>query len=78
MDYARLRSLLAPLIMALKDAGTHTMLPTPCEELGSPMPATDGAKRDRITAIEAAADAHLPAVARKLLVCHLPNATTRN
>ncbi|SAL09252.1 hypothetical protein AWB64_00112 [Caballeronia sordidicola] len=42
MDYAHLRSLLAPLIMALKDAGTHTMLPTLCEELGLPVPATDG------------------------------------
>jgi len=28
MEYAQLRSLLAPLIMALKDAGTHSMLPT--------------------------------------------------
>ena len=49
MDYAQLRSLLAPLIMALKDAGTHTMLPTLCEELGLPLPATDGSKRDRMT-----------------------------
>ncbi|WP_256730688.1 AbiJ-related protein [Burkholderia pseudomallei] len=79
MDYARLRSLLAPLIMALKDAGTHTMLPTLCEELGLPVPATDGSKRDRMTAsFEATADADLPAVARKLLVRHPPNATTRN
>jgi hypothetical protein len=38
MDYVQLRSLLAPLIMALKDAGTHTMLPTLCEELGLPVP----------------------------------------
>jgi AbiJ N-terminal domain 3 len=79
MDYAQLRSLLAPLIMALKDAGTHTMLPTLCEELGLPLPATDGSKRDRMTfSFEAAADADLPAVARKLLVRHPPNATTRN
>lgn len=79
MDYAQLRSLLAPLIMALKDAGTHTMLPTLCEELGLPLPATDGSKRDRMTfSFEVAADADLPAVARKLLVRHPPNATTRN
>jgi very-short-patch-repair endonuclease len=79
MDYVQLRSLLAPLIMALKDAGTHTMLPTLCEELGLPVPATDGSKRDRMTSsFEATADADLPAVARKLLVRHPPNATTRN
>ncbi|WP_241739653.1 hypothetical protein [Burkholderia pseudomallei] len=70
---------MAPLIMALKDAGTHTMLPTLCKELGLPVPATDGSKRDRMTAsFEATADADLPAVARKLLVRHPPNATTRN
>lgn len=79
MDYVQLRSLLAPLIMALKDAGTHTMLPTLCEELGLPVPATDGSKRDRMTSsFEATADADLPAVARKLLVRHPPNVTTRN
>jgi hypothetical protein len=34
MDYARLRDLLEPLVTSLKDAGTHTMLPALCEELG--------------------------------------------
>ncbi len=34
MDYAQLRNLLEPLVTGLKDAGTHTMLPTLCEELG--------------------------------------------
>ena len=33
MDYAQLRNLLEPLVTGLKDAGTHTMLPTLCEEL---------------------------------------------
>lgn len=28
MDYAQLRTLPEPLITGLKDAGTHTMLPT--------------------------------------------------
>ncbi|MFM0116896.1 hypothetical protein [Paraburkholderia nemoris] len=79
MDYAQLRSLLEPLITGLKDAGTHTMLPTLCEELGLPAPATDGSKRERMTAsFEAITDADLPTVARKLLVRHPPNATTRN
>ena len=42
MDYAQLRTLLEPLVTGLKDAGTHTMLPTLCEELGLPAPAADG------------------------------------
>ena len=79
MDYAQLRNLLEPLVLGLKDAGTHTMLPTLCEELGLPAPAADGSKRERMTAsFDAVADTDLPAVARKLLVRHPPNATTRN
>lgn len=79
MDYAQLRSLLEPLITGLKDAGTHTMLPALCEELGLPAPTADGSKRERmVSSFEAVGDADLPAVARKLLVRHPPNATTRN
>lgn len=79
MDYAQLRTLLAPLIAGLKDAGTHTVLPTLCEELGLPQPATDGSKRERMaSSFDAAADADLPEVAHKLLVRHPPDATTRN
>ena len=79
MDYARLRNLLEPLVAALKDAGTHPMLPTICGELGMPAPASDGSKRERMTAsFDAVADTDLPAVARKLLVRHPPSAATRN
>lgn len=79
MDYAQLRTLLEPLITGLRNAGPHTMLPTLCEELGLPAPATDGTKHERmISSFDAAADTDLPAVARKLLVRHPPNATTRN
>ncbi len=79
MDYAQLRNLLEPLVTGLKDAGTHTMLPTLCEELGLPAPGADGSKRERMTAsFNSLADTALPAVARKLLVRHPPNATTRN
>ncbi|MFT3815774.1 MAG: hypothetical protein QM740_20810 [Acidovorax sp.] len=79
MDYAQLRNLLEPLVTGLKDAGTHTMLPTFCEELGLPVPPDDGSKRERMTAsFNALADTELPAVARKLLIRHPPNATTRN
>lgn len=79
MDYARLRNLLEPLVTALKDAGTHTLLPTLCEELGLPALGADGSKRERIAAsFDAVADPDLPAVARKLLERRPPNATTRN
>ena len=49
MDYAQLRNFLAPLVTALKDAGTHAVLPTLCEELGLPESAADGSKRERMT-----------------------------
>ncbi|WP_435605849.1 hypothetical protein [Pseudomonas knackmussii] len=79
MDYAQLRNLLEPLVTGLKDAVTHTILPTLCEELGLPAPGADGSKRERMTAsFNAVADTGLPIVARKLLVRHPPNATTRN
>src|SRR5471032_2729539 len=79
MDYAQLRNLLEPLVTGLKDTGTHTMLPTLCEELGMPAPAADGSKRERMTSsFGAVADTGLPAVARKLLLRHSPNATMRN
>lgn len=79
MDYAQLRSLLAPLIMALTDISTHAKLPTLCEELGLPAPVTDGTKHDCMaSSFEAVADADLPEVARRLLICHPPNATMRN
>lgn len=79
MDYAQLRNLLEPLVTGLKDAGTHTMLPTLCEELGLPAPAADGSKRERITAsFDAATDRDLPGIACKLLIRHPPTSALRN
>ena len=79
MKYTQLRLLLAPLIMGLKDAGSHAVLPVLCEELGLPAPATDGTKRERMTAsFEAIADRDLPAVARRLLERSPLSATMRN
>lgn len=79
MDYTKLRMLLEPLIMGLKDVGTHAMLPTLCKELGLPAPVTDGSKRERMSVcFDATVDTDLPVVARKLLERHPPNATTRN
>ncbi|MCK6405052.1 MAG: hypothetical protein L6Q60_03435 [Rhodocyclaceae bacterium] len=55
------------------------MLPTLCEELGLPSPGPDGSKRERMEAsFNALTDEELPAVARKLLICHPPSATIRN
>ncbi|MGC3024487.1 hypothetical protein ACPUER_04910 [Burkholderia sp. DN3021] len=69
MDCAQLRKLLEPLVTGLKDAGTHTMLPTLCEELGLPAPAADGSMRERMSSsFDVVADADPPAVAHKLLV----------
>ncbi len=69
MDYAQLRTLLEPLITGLKDAGTHTVLPMLCEELGLPAPVADGSRRERMaSSFNATTDTDQPAVARKLLV----------
>ena len=79
MDYSKLRNLLEPLVTDLKDAGTHTELPALCEELGLPVPAPEGSKRNRITAsFSTLTDTELPEVARRVLVRHPPNATKRN
>ncbi|WP_459909649.1 hypothetical protein [Caballeronia sp. HLA56] len=79
MDYIQLRSLLEPLVTALKDTGTHPMLPALCEEIGLPAPPADGSKRERITSsFDNVTDADLPTIARKLIARHPPNATTRN
>lgn len=48
VDYAQLRGLLEPLVTALKDAGTHAILPSLCEELGLSVPAAGGSRRDRM------------------------------
>lgn len=79
MDYVQLRSVLEPLVISLKDAGPHSMLPTLCEELGLPAPAVDGSKYERMKAsFDATADIKLPAVARQLLIRRPPNAKVRN
>jgi len=80
MDYKKLRSLLAPLVVGLKDAGTNAVLPALREELGLPTPVDDGgSKRDRLTnSFGSLEDAGLPEMAKKLLKRHRPDATTRN
>ncbi len=79
MDFVQLRNLLEPLVIDLKDAGTHAVLPAFCEELGLPVPPRDGSKRERMTAsFNALTDAELPTVAHNLLIRGTPNSTIRN
>jgi len=79
MDLVRLRSVLEPFIINLKDAGTHAVLPSICEEIGLPDPDADGSKKERMAAsFNALADSELPAVAQRFLLRHPPNAVARN
>ncbi|GEM_PF-3450689 len=79
MDLVGLRKILEPLIVGLKDAGTHTMLPAFCEELGLPAPDLEGSKRERIEAsFNTVTDEELPAVALRFLAKRRPGAVTRN
>lgn len=79
VDFARLRDMLAPLIENLKDAGTHTVLPSICEELGLPSPDPEGSKRERmIASLNALPDADLADTAQRFLKRHPPPPATRN
>lgn len=78
MNPQRLRETLAPLVVALKDSGTHEMLPTICANLGLPSPG-EGSKRERLAAsFDALPDSDLPDVAQRLLLRHPPSPKTRN
>lgn len=78
MNLQRLREKLAPLIAALKDSGTHEMLPTICANLGLPIPG-EGSKRERLAAsLDALPDSDLPEVAQHLLLRYPPSPKTRN
>ena len=79
MDLTRLRSLLHPRIIALKDVGPRHTFPALCESLGLPRPGPDGSKRDGMNAcFEALPDAELPRFAERLLKLHPPEASVRN
>jgi very-short-patch-repair endonuclease len=79
MDFAQLRSLLAPHILGLKDAVTHQGLPALCAEMGLPTPTSDGSKRDRMaSSLEALTDEDLPRVAGRFLEIQKPSAILRN
>lgn len=78
MNLLRLREVLEPVIVGLKDSGTHGMLPAMCAELGLPVPG-EGSKRDRMEAsFHALSDADLPDVAQRLLVRYPPSSKRRN
>jgi very-short-patch-repair endonuclease len=79
MDTARLRDVIRPHIIALKDAGTHEMLPIICKKLGLPSPDSSGSKAERmIDSFEALSDLDLPRVAERFLELHPPAASDRN
>lgn len=79
MDLVQLRGILSPLVIALKDVGTHDTLPALCEALGMPSPEAIGSKKDRMTAsFDALSNTDLPNTARLFLSKHKVNASTRN
>lgn len=76
---AHLRDAIRPHVLALKDAGTHEMLPTICEQIGLPVPNREGSKRDRISAsFDALPDTDLPRVVERFLELHPPPPPVRN
>jgi len=71
MGYALLRNIREPLVISLKDVGSHTTLPPLCDELGLPVPDSEGSKRDRIvSSFNALEETELSVVAWKLLRHH--------
>ena len=79
MPLTRLRDVLRPYILALKDAGTHEVLPALCEQIGLPVPDREGSKRERISAsFDALPDTDLPRVVERFLALHPPQPEVRN
>ncbi len=78
MKSVTLRELLRGPIIALSQSGTHVQLDGFCEQLGLPT-ATDGSKRERMTAsFDAASDTDLPTVAENFLRAFPPSPEQRN
>src|ERR1039458_4802270 len=78
MNLKLLRGTLGPLVLALKDRGTHEMLRGTGPKLGLPPPA-EGSKREKMQAsFEAAEDGDLPAIAQHVLVEYPPSPRKRN
>jgi len=79
MALAGLRDVIRPHVLALSNAGTHSMLPTICEQIALPVPDCEGSKRERISAsFDALPDADLPRVAERFLELHPPSPNIRN
>ena len=73
------RNILRREILALKDAGTHEMLPNICENLGLPVPVDEGTKRERMSSsFDSLVDSELPKVAELFLKFHPPPPLLRN
>jgi very-short-patch-repair endonuclease len=70
--------MLRPLILGLKDSGTHIELPTICDRLGLPSPDGGGSKRERMQAsFDALPDSGLVVVAQAYLRLHCRSARER-
>jgi hypothetical protein len=79
MSVPGLRDILRGLIGDLKDRGTHTELPTICEQLGLRPPCAEGSKRERLhDSFDAAPDSELVVIAERYLQFFPPNPETRN
>lgn len=79
MDVVRLRELLRPQIVGLKDMETHDRLPLLCRRLGLPSPDFEGSKRDRMSAtFDSTRDEALGLVALNYLDLFPPTAQLRN
>ena len=50
MEVSRLRAILEPRLLGLKNAGRHEDLPSICQTLGLPQPGDEGTKQERIKA----------------------------
>lgn len=79
MTSATLRDVLRPLVVALKDSGTHEVLPSICARLGIPFVAERSSKRERMSdSFDALPDTKLPYAAERLLELHPPSPRERN
>lgn len=81
MDLTALRKLLRPIILGLKDMGSHKTLPDICRNLGLPELEADetGTKFTRVcSSFDKVADEDLPYVAAQFLKLHSPSASVRN
>jgi very-short-patch-repair endonuclease len=78
MNLQSLRTVLRPLVVALKDRATHETLPSVFSNLDLPTE-NEGSKREKMEkSFDSIGDAQLPGVAERLLAIYPPPASIRN